>query len=66
MSSELRISDHPSVRQALQKDEQDIINVLRAILDSTVMISDVLLLQEEDAQHFLNNVQDVCPPLISC
>jgi len=54
------MSDHPSIRTALQKDQADILNLLKGVLSSDAEKSTVLGLQEADAQNFVNLVQDVC------
>lgn len=56
----MSVTDHPSVRDALQKDDMDISNLLREILKSEVDKLAVLNLRNDDALAFLNLIQNVC------
>jgi hypothetical protein len=66
MSSDLQISDHPSIREALQKDEANILDLLKGILTSETERTTVLCLRGVAAQKFVNLVQDVCIFLLLC
>ncbi|KAG7091225.1 hypothetical protein E1B28_010276 [Marasmius oreades] len=59
VASALDISEDARIREALQKDEHEIAGLLDAISHSEVSKAAVLRLEGEDAQKFLDVVQDV-------
>lgn len=59
MASDIGLSDDPSLRDVLQKDEEHIFNALNWILQSEVDQRAVLCLQGDDAHSFMNLIQMV-------
>ncbi|KAK0202609.1 hypothetical protein DFS33DRAFT_914625 [Desarmillaria ectypa] len=62
IASVLGLSDDPRVREALQADEKDIADLLHHVSRSDSDREEVLALLDDDAQNFLNVVQDVFSP----
>ncbi|KAK7438607.1 hypothetical protein VKT23_017941 [Stygiomarasmius scandens] len=58
-ASELNISEDPMIRKALQEDENEIAEILHLVSLSEVSRRAVLALEGDDAQKFLDVVQDV-------
>ncbi len=61
IASVLGVSDDPRVREALQADEEVIADLLHRVSQSDSDREEVLALLDDDAQNFLNVVQDVSP-----
>lgn len=59
LASDLSMSDDPDLRQAVQRDEQQIMEYLRDILLSDSDRKAVLDLEGEDAQWFMDLIQEV-------
>ncbi|KAK0238894.1 hypothetical protein EDD85DRAFT_524112 [Armillaria nabsnona] len=59
IASVLGVSDDPRVREALQADEEVIADLLHRVSQSDSDREEVLALLDDDAQNFLNVVQDV-------
>ncbi|KAK0217921.1 kinase-like domain-containing protein [Armillaria fumosa] len=59
IASVLGLSDDPRVREALQADEEVIADLLHHVSQSDSDREEVLALLDDDAQNFLNVVQDV-------
>ncbi|THU90607.1 kinase-like protein, partial [Dendrothele bispora CBS 962.96] len=59
VASDLNISEDPAIRKALQEDENEIAEILHLVSLSEVSRHAVLALEGDDAQKFLNAVQDV-------
>ncbi|KAK0188947.1 hypothetical protein F5146DRAFT_1140510 [Armillaria mellea] len=59
IASVLGLSDDPRVREALQADEEVIAGLLHHVSQSDSDLEEVLALLDDDAQNFLNVVQDV-------
>ena len=59
VASVLGLSDDPRVRRALQEDETDIARILHRVSLSDIDREAVMALEGDEAQSFLNVVQDV-------
>jgi hypothetical protein len=59
VASALEISEDGRIREALQMDETEIAGVLHVISQSDISRRAVLALEGDDAQKFLDVVQDV-------
>jgi hypothetical protein len=66
MATEMQISEHPGIREALQKDVIGVAVLFEGVLESDTDKKAVLALREEDAHSFLNLIQMVCTVLRSC
>ncbi|KAG7444960.1 uncharacterized protein BT62DRAFT_201422 [Guyanagaster necrorhizus] len=58
IASVLGLSDDPRIREALQADEEDIAALLHCVSQSDSDREEVLGLLDDNAQNFLNVVQD--------
>jgi hypothetical protein len=60
MATEMQISEHPGIREALQRDEIGVAVLFEGVLESEIDKKAVLALKEDDAHSFLNLIQLVC------
>lgn len=61
LSSDMRMSDRPELREALEKDEEYIFGSLSQIIILNEERSAVLRFDEDDAQCFLDLIQTARP-----
>jgi len=59
ISAELKVSDNRLLREALQKDDNEIAHLLRSVLTFQECKETILALQGQDAQGCIDLLQDV-------
>lgn len=55
----MQVSEHPSIREALQQDEVTLAALLEGVLNSDVDTQTVLTLRDDDAHSFLTLLETV-------